>query len=77
VTGAEAALARLRSAAEPRDGYPDEDVTVRVGDVWALLAELERLREALSIIAGEQACADNLLGNADIARIALRRTETS
>ena len=33
--------------------------------------ELHRLRSALRVIAGEQPCADNLLGNADIARIAL------
>lgn len=33
--------------------------------------EIERLRAALRVIAGEAPCADNLLGNADIARIAL------
>lgn len=33
--------------------------------------EIERLRAALAIIAGEKPSPDNLLGNADIARIAL------
>lgn len=36
-----------------------------------VLAEIERLRAALAIIAGEKPSPDNLLGNADIARIAL------
>lgn len=34
-------------------------------------AEIARLRAALRIIAGEEQCRDNLLGNSDIARIAL------
>ena len=34
-------------------------------------AEIERLRAALRIIAGEEQCMDNLLGNSDVARIAL------
>jgi hypothetical protein len=34
-------------------------------------AEIDRLRAHLRVIAGEEQCADNLLGNADIARIAL------
>lgn len=37
-----------------------------------LRAEIERLREALRIIAGLEQCADNRMGNADIAREALR-----
>ena len=34
--------------------------------------EIERLRGALKIIAGELPCIDNLMGNADIARTALQ-----
>lgn len=39
-------------------------------------AEIERLREALRIIAGEQQCIDNLMSNVDIARAALEKDET-
>jgi hypothetical protein len=35
------------------------------------IARIERLEKALRIIAGEQKPFDNLLGNADLARIAL------
>lgn len=35
------------------------------------MAEIARLRAALRIIAGEERCLDTLLGNADVARIAL------
>lgn len=38
-----------------------------------LLAEVERLRSALSIIAGYEQCIDNTLGNVEIARIALEQ----
>ena len=34
-------------------------------------AEIQRLRAVLRIIAGEAPCPDNLLGNADLARMAL------
>ena len=37
-----------------------------------LRIEIERLRAALEMIAGVRPCPDNLLGNADIARIALK-----
>lgn len=37
----------------------------------ALDGEISRLRGALEIIAGRRQCADNLLGNQDVARIAL------
>jgi hypothetical protein len=36
-------------------------------------AEVERLREALEIIAGYRPCIDSLMGNQDIAIAALRR----
>ena len=49
-------LAEARSGRRPK--HPLED-------------EVARLRAALRIIAGEAPCADNLLGNSDIARIAL------
>jgi hypothetical protein len=39
-----AAIARLDAATRPQDNLPDEDVTVRVGDVWQVLAKLERQR---------------------------------
>ena len=35
------------------------------------LDEIERLREALQIIAGQRQCADSLMGNVDVARAAL------
>lgn len=35
--------------------------------------EIERLRAALEMIAGKRPCPDNLLGNDDIARIALEQ----
>ena len=36
-----------------------------------LAAKVERMREALEIIAGQRQCIDNLMGNDDIARAAL------
>lgn len=45
-----AALARLRAEAGEPDGFPGEMIRVRVGDVWAALAEIERLRAALHAI---------------------------
>lgn len=39
-----AALARVRAEVGMPDDCPDEHVTLRVGDVWTLLAELERRR---------------------------------
>jgi hypothetical protein len=43
--------------------------------VERMVAEVERLRLALRIIAGREQCIDNLMGNADIARAALRGGE--
>jgi hypothetical protein len=40
-------------------------------DNEAVLFTIARWREALEIIAGERQCIDNLLGNKDVARIAL------
>ncbi len=50
-----------------------------VTDKWAAMqleldrraAEIERLRAALEMICGRRPCPDNLLGNADIARLAI------
>lgn len=39
--------------------------------IKAQAAEIEWYRQALRIIAGEQQCIDNLMGNVDIARAAL------
>lgn len=39
--------------------------------VYRMAREIERLRGALEIIAGRKQCVDNLLSNADVARIAL------
>jgi uncharacterized protein YukE len=36
-----------------------------------LAAKVERMRDALEIIAGQRQCIDNLMGNDDIARAAL------
>jgi sulfate adenylyltransferase subunit 1 (EFTu-like GTPase family) len=38
-------------------------------------AEIERLRKALNIIAGNEQCADNLMSNSDVARAALKGGE--
>lgn len=38
------------------------------GYLAAQAAEIERMREALEIIAGKRQCIDNLMGNADLAR---------
>lgn len=40
--------------------------------IAALEAERDRLRAALRIIAGEDQCLDSLMGNADVARAALK-----
>ena len=44
--------------------------------MWSICVQaaerLEAMREALQVIAGERQCLDNLLGNADVAREALR-----
>lgn len=42
-------------------------------DLRRAASEIERLEAALRIIAGEAPSPDNLLGNADIARLALYR----
>ena len=49
-------------------------IVVLAADYDALEAENERLREALEIIAGERQCVDNLLGDKDIAELALHDT---
>ena len=41
------------------------------GEYSLLLAERERLRMALEMIAGQQQCPDNLMSNVDIANAAL------
>jgi hypothetical protein len=41
-----AAMARVRAEVGPPDAASDEDVILRVGDVWALLAEIQGLRAA-------------------------------
>lgn len=44
--------------------------------MWSICSQaayrLERMREALQIIAGERQCLDNLMSNGDVAREALR-----
>jgi hypothetical protein len=47
LTAVGAALVRLRAEVGARDMWSDEDVTVRVGDIWALLEEVERLKAAV------------------------------
>jgi hypothetical protein len=62
-------LARLIEAAAGRlwgEKLPADSVVER------MVAEVERLRGVLRIIAGQEQCLDNLMGNADIARAALR-----
>ena len=44
---------------------------IAAAEITRLRAEVAALRAALRIIAGEEQCRDNLLGNSDIARIAL------
>jgi hypothetical protein len=68
----------LRDWADDYDDFDRRAETLRVGQVGGgavmlreAAAEIERLRAALRIIAGEAVCVDLLLGNADIARIAL------
>lgn len=62
-------LARLRQVDPPGDGQRTR--WYRNPDGPEAAAEIERLQAALRMIAGEASCPDNLLGNADIARIAL------
>lgn len=53
--------------------YPPADpLYLAAADALAAQAvELERMRQALEIIAGKRPCIDNLMGNADLARQAL------
>lgn len=55
----------------------DKTEYIRADLVEAMEAENQRLRFALRIIAGYGQCLDNLMSNSDIARAALRSTETS
>ena len=52
-------------------GYDWSDKPHRL--VYDLCGEVDHLRQALRIIAGLEQCADNLMGNADVARAALER----
>lgn len=49
----------------------NEDGPAAADALAAQAVELERMREALEIIAGKRQCIDNLMGNADLARQAL------
>lgn len=55
------------------DGPSRNDVSAALAAAYPeLVAEIERLRTALRIIAGEEQCIDNLMSNADVARAALK-----
>ena len=60
-------VARLAVHAWRSDGWTRADCAEAA-------AEIERLREALRIIAGYQHCIDNLMSNVDVARAALKET---
>lgn len=68
----------LRDWADDYDDFDRRAETLKAGQVGGgavmlrkAADEIERLRAALRMIAGEAVCVDLLLGNADIARIAL------
>jgi uncharacterized coiled-coil DUF342 family protein len=67
----------LRALAAARDALKrlNAEYEDHIGSVEAerdhLAAKVERMREALEIIAGQRQCIDNLMGNDDIARAAL------
>jgi hypothetical protein len=62
---------RLRALAHIESAALAPQVSASGEAMKAAADEIERLRAALRIIAGEQPCIDNLLGNSDVARIAL------
>lgn len=61
-----------RMALEPELAEAVRERENHHGRCQAAELDNERLRQALRIIAGLEQCADNLMGNADVARAALR-----
>jgi hypothetical protein len=67
-------LERLRTEAQwAKNG--EHPILARSFDL--AIAEIERLTAALEIIAGRRACPDNLLGDKDVARLALEQADPS
>ena len=68
-------LADILQAQAHRDGASDiDDFRYRAAaELRRQHAKIERLMEALEIIAGYRQCVDSLMGNQDVAEAALRR----
>lgn len=61
MTPTEAALVRLRAEAGVSDGFPGERIVVRVGDVWRVLEEVDRLEAEAARLWGVAAAARAVL----------------
>lgn len=57
-------------------GAAEREIETLTSALQAMDKEVSRLRGALEIIAGRKQCIDNLLSNADVARIALDTPRT-